>query len=1061
MIPLSFAQKRLWFFNQLEGPGSTYNVPVTVRIDGLLDKAALGAALQDLLQRHESLRTVFVTQGAEPSQRVLPLADTGFALQVRDCTPDAVERTIAQVVSEPFDLEADVLVRAFLLGVDDEHHVLVLVVHHAVCDGWSMTPLLRDLGAAYNARSAGTAPDWAPLPVQYTDYTLWQRDLLGGEDDPDSLVNRQLVYWREALAELPDELTLPFDRPRPAVASYRGAEVGFEITPALHTALVEIGRRTRTSLYNVLQAAVAALLSRLGAGDDIPFGTPIAGRTDRALDDLVGFFINTLVLRTDVSGDPTFHELVRRTWDSSIAAHTHQDLPFERLVEAINPPRSRSRHPLFQVGLELHNGDLTLGLDGLVTDVALLKTGVAKFDLSVTMRQRTSPDGTALGITGAIEYATDLFDRATVAALAERLVRFLGRLVAQPDRGVATFDILTDAEHQQLRRWNETSVELAEQTVADSFEARAALTPDTIALVSGDTRHSYADLNAWANRLAHHLISVGVGPDTLVAVALPRTAEAVVAWLAAIKAGGVYTPIDSYNPIERTRSVLDAARPAVLVTTEVIATALGPVPTAPVLVTDHLQQDRPDHDPTDADRVTSLRLDHAAYVIFTSGSTGRPKGVTVLHRALTNLLAYHRGITYPSPTGSGDRLRVALTASLAFDTSWEGVLAMICGHELHLLDEHDRRDPARLVDYVVTHGIGQLDVTPSYAQQLLTEGVLAAEQAPRTLMLGGEEVGEALWQELRAAPNTTVYNYYGPSEFCVEATGCALAESSSPNIGRPVHNARVHVLDENLMPVPPGVLGEMYLAGANIGRGYVGQPGLTAERFVANPYGIPGERMYRSGDLARWTSEGALAFAGRSDEQVKVRGFRIEPGEIQSVLRTDSDVAETVVVVREDTPGDKRIVAYIVPAPGATPDTSALREATAAVLPDYMVPAAIVVLDALPLTRNGKLDRRALPAPDYGSRARGRTPVSERERQIADLFTEFLKVDDVFLDDNFFELGGHSLLATRLVNRIRTSLGLEVNLMKLFETPTVAGVVASLGYESASTSHRPPLLRRA
>ncbi|MFD0563903.1 amino acid adenylation domain-containing protein [Kitasatospora saccharophila] len=1059
---MSFAQQRLWFFNRLEGQSPAYNVPLVVRMTGALDVPALEAALADVVARHESLRTMFGESEGEPSQWVLPADGAGPAVRGSEVEEDRVDAVLRGLAAEPFDLDGDAPVRAHLLRVSDGSHVLLLVMHHIVCDGWSMTPLLRDLGSAYNARSAGRAPDWEPLPVRYSDYTLWQQDLLGDEDDPDSVARQQLDHWREALAGLPDELGLPYDRARPAVASYRGLEVGFHLPAATHAGLLDIARATRGTLFMVVQAAVAALLSRLGAGTDIPLGTAIAGRTDRALDDLVGLFINTQVLRADVSGPVTFEELVRRVRETSLDAYANQDLPFERIVEELNPARSRSRHPLFQVGLELHGGTLALELDGVDTAVELLKMSQAKFDLSVVMVERTSRDGSPEGISGTVEYATDLFEAATVEAFVQRLVRLLDAVVEAPGRDLGSFDLLAPDERERLDRWSATDRELSDRTVLDLFEDRAALVPDRTALVAGGERTTYAELNTRTNRLAHHLIGLGVGPETPVAVAMPRTTDAVVAWLAVGKSGGVYVPIDPQSPAERVRDIVDDARAAVLVTTESVVAGLGGPAGLPVLVTDHRRREGPAHNPTDADRAEPLLPDHAAYVIHTSGSTGRPKGVTVLHRALTNLWTFHTGVTFPPPAGPEDRLRVALSASLAFDTSWEGVLAMIAGHELHLLDESTRRDPARMVDYLRTHGIGQIDVTPSLAQQLLAEGLLAGDAAPRTLMLGGEAVSEALWSELRAAPRTTVYNYYGPSEFCVEASGCALSEHATATIGRPVHNSRVYVLDEHLNRVPPGVLGEIYLAGANLGRGYLGRAAMTAERFVADPFGAPGGRMYRSGDLARWTPDGFLHFVGRSDDQVKLRGFRIEPGEIRTVLAACRDLADCAVVVREDVPGEKRLVAYVVPAEDGTVDVDGLRAAVAAKLPDYMVPAAFVVLDALPLTRNAKLDRRALPAPDYGARSAGRPATTDREKTVAALFAEILKVETVSLDDNFFELGGHSLLATRLVNRIRTVVGAEVDLMRLFDDPTVAGVVASLEQQApGAAAPRPKLVRRA
>jgi nonribosomal peptide synthetase DhbF len=1045
VFPLSYAQQRLWFFSRLEGPNSIYNVPLVLRMNGQLDVDALGAALGDVIERHEVLRTVLGEVDGEQGQRILPAAELGFTLRVIQTGREGYEPALREIIKHPFNLDGDVLIRGALLRMAADEHVLALVIHHAVCDGWSLTPLLRDLEVAYRARRSGQEPGWEPLPVQYSDFTLWQRELLGSADDAESLLAKQLGYWRDTLAGLPEQLDLPFDRPRTQVAGYQGHQIPFQVPPNVHANLIDIGRQEQATLFMVLQSALAAMLSRMGAGTDIPIGTPIAGRTDAAMSDLIGFFVNTLVLRTDVSGRPTFRQLVRRTRESTLTAFAHQDVPFERLVEELNPARSLARNPLFQVELALHSGDLTIALPQIDTVVEVAETQVARFDVSFGLQERYAADGRPLGLGGVIECATDLFDADTAAALAERFVRYLGALAEDPYVEVSSVDVLTPSEADLLRGWNDSAHELPDQTVTTTFEQRAGSHPDAIALVCGDERFSYAELNVRVNRFAHHLISLGVVPDAVVAVAVPRSAEAVIAWLAIGKAGGVYMPIDIHNPVDRIRALLTDAKPAVLVTTDALAASIR---TLPVVMTD-LDPDAAEHNPT-----VAVRLDHAAYVIYTSGSTGQPKGVTVLHRALTNLLAFHSDVTFCGP----QRRRVALSASLAFDTSWEGVLAMISGHELHLLEEQVRRDPARMVDYIAAKRIEQIDVTPSFAQQLLIEGLLAPGSTLATLMLGGEFVGEALWSELRSAVRTKVYNYYGPSEFCVEASGCALAEIDQTSVGRPVYNSRVFVLDEHLNQVPPGVLGEIYLAGANLGRGYLHRPAMTAERFVANPFGAPGDRMYRSGDLGRWTADGYLLFAGRADDQVKLRGFRIELGEIETTIATSLDVADVAVIMREDVPGERRIVAYVVATAGRSLDTGALREIVATALPDYMVPAAFVELDALPLTRNSKLDRNALPVPTYGSQAAGRMPTTELELAVAELFAEILRVESVSLDDDFFELGGHSLLATRLVNRIRTVLGTDVNLMQVFEQPTVAGVVASLKVEEKTA--RPALVRQ-
>ncbi|GAA1982265.1 amino acid adenylation domain-containing protein [Catenulispora subtropica] len=1071
MFPLSFAQQRLWFANRMQGPSATHNIPIVVRLTGSLDEPALQSALVDLVERHETLRTVLREQDGQFRQEVLPAAEAAPTLVRMDSAVSefcsavmdgvALDPALAAVAARPFDLDADLPTRAALLRLSDSEHIMLLVIHHAFCDGWSLGPLLRDLGTAYTARQAGREPAWEPLPVRYSDYTLWQQDLLGSASQDGTLAAEQSAFWRRTLQGLPAELRLPFDRPRPASPSPRCGKARFSISPETHAAMVELGRQCQATLFMVLQAATAALLARHGSGTDIALGTAVAGRTDPALNEVVGLFVNTLVLRTDVSGAPTFRELVGRARDGDRAAYAHQDLPFEQVVTAVNPIRLRSVHPLCQVFVEMHDALPPAPLAGLQTEVHLLKGEVAKFDLSFSFREHHGPDGAPAGISGTIEYPLDLFDDTTVERIAERFSALIPAIVGAPDVTPSAIPTVTEDETRRLLAFTGATMPLPAASAVGTFELRAAESGDRLALVAGEEQLDYVTLNSRANRLAHHLISLGVGADAPVAVVLPRTADAVVAWLAVLKSGGTYLPVDPFYPDQRIRTVLADAGPVVLVTTGQIADRLGTGASGLVLVTDLVQADRSDQDPTDADRAVPYHPDHVAYVIYTSGSTGVPKGVAVTHRALVNELAFHSRVTYPAPRDPTERRRVALSASLSFDTSWEGVWALMAGHELHLLDESTRRDPARMVRYVRDHGIEQVDVTPSFAQQLLADGLLTEGTPVRTLMLGGETVTEVLWETLRNAPeDVTVYNYYGPSEFCVEASGCALTQHPRASIGRPLPNCGVYVLDENLTMVPPGVLGEIHLAGEQLGRGYLGRPGLTAQRFVPDPFGEPGARMYRSGDLGRWTEDGFLVFAGRADDQVKLRGFRIEPAEIRAAVLARPSVAECAVIVREDVPGDKRLVAYVVPEAGASPDVAELRAALAGQLPDYMVPAAFVVLDALPLTANAKIDFQALAEPRYGAPAEGRKPRTELERTVAELFAEVLRLDRVGLDDGFFELGGHSLLATRLVNRIRTVLGLEFDLMGLFDRPTVAGVAESLA-DAAAAVARPALVSRS
>ncbi|WP_210594061.1 non-ribosomal peptide synthetase [Streptomyces sp. GESEQ-35] len=1051
-VPVSFAQQRLWFLGELEGPSATYNIPVALRLTGPLDVAALGAALADVVGRHEVLRTVFATVDGHPYQQILPAEEASVSLAVEQVTD--LESAINEVAGHCFDLAIEMPLRAWLFEAGSDEHVLVIVVHHIAGDGWSMGPLARDVSVAYTARAAGRGPGWEPLTVQYADYTLWQRELLGEEGDPGSLLNAQLGYWRKALEGVPQELVLPFDRPRPAVASHRGGRVGIRVPAEVHARVAELARAEGVTVFMVLQAALAVLLSRVGAGRDIPVGTPVAGRTDEALDDLVGFFVNTLVMRTDLSGDPSFVGLLERVRENGLAAFAHQDVPFERLVEDLAPVRSMARHPLFQTVLTLQNtAEAVLDLPGI--DATSLSAGepVAKFDLSFALAETFHTDtdtytdtGTGsgdrpAGLHGGIDYALDLFDRETVETLAERFVRVLDTVTANPHQHIDAIEVLDPAERKRiLVEWNGTAREVPAATLPELFQAQAARTPDATALVFEDAEVSYAQLNAHANRLARLLIDRGVGPESLVAVMVERSADLVVAFLAVTKAGGAYLPIDPDYPAERITYVLNDAQPLLMLTSRELASRL----------TDshppHLAVDDPqttvalthftDSDPTDAERRATLLPAHPAYVIYTSGSTGRPKGVAVTHQGLPSLTtaqAEELAIT----TGS----RVLQFASMSFDAAiWETVMALCNGACLISATPHDLLPGPALVHLIAEHSVTHALLPPAAL------ALLEADSLPSiTTLISG---GEALSQNLvaRWAHGRRLLNAYGPTESTVCATTALLSadEPTTPPIGTPVPNTRTYVLDAALRPVPPGVAGELYLAGGGLARGYHARPGLTAERFVASPFSA-GERMYRTGDLARWNVDGQLEYLGRTDDQVKIRGFRIEPGEIEAVLSAHSSVAQSVVMVREERPGDKRLVGYLVPANGPEgADNAAIRKHLHSVLPEYMVPSALVVLDALPLTVNGKLDRRALPVPDYQTADNGRGPATVQEEVLCSVFAEVLGLPQVGVDDNFFELGGHSLLAVRVVELLRAR-GMSVDVRSLFAAPTAAGLAASGG----------------
>ncbi|MFD8087124.1 amino acid adenylation domain-containing protein, partial [Kitasatospora sp. NPDC059722] len=1051
-VPLSPAQRRLWFLGRFEDAGGTYNLPMAIRISGELHVPALRAALADVVARHESLRTVFPDTDGDPRQHVLAPAEAAPAVPVVGVTEEELPRALAATAARDFDLTREIPLRARLFALDGTEYVLLLVIHHIAADGWSMAPLARDLSTAYRARRGGTAPDWQPLPVQYADYTLWHQEVLGDEHTAGGELARQIEHWRTTLAGLPEELALPTDRPRPPEMTHRGGTVGLTVPADVHRALAVLAQGHRASVFMAAQAALAALLTRLGAGEDVPLGTPVAGRTDQALDELVGFFVNTLVLRTDTSGDPTFRELLDRVREVSLAAYAHQDVPFEQLVEVLNPGRSLARHPLFQVMLSFQNtAEASLDLDGLRTTSQPVGLRMSNFDLSLVLAERFTADGTPDGLAGGVEYATDLFDRETAQDLADRFVRLLAALVADPDRPLSALDLLTaDERRRVLVEWNDTASDHPTGTVPGLFEAAAARTPDATALVFRDTALTFAELDAWANRLARRLVADGVRPEQVVAVRLPRCAEHVVALLAVMKAGAVYLPVDRDYPADRIAYMTDDARPVAELAdpAEVLAVRDDARWSAAPL--------------TAAERSGAPRPDNAAYVIYTSGSTGRPKGVTVQHRSVVNLYHDHFERLYAREIAStgGRRLKAALAASFSFDAAIDPLLWLLRGHELHLIDDEARHDPAALAAYARrVGGIDHFDTTPGHYQQLHELGLTTDGSArPLVVALGGEALGEALRAELAGIDGVVTYNLYGPTETTVDAVGQRITDAGRVLIGRPLDNYRAYVLDAALRPAAPGVPGELYLAGAGLARGYLGRPGLTAERFTADPYGPAGSRMYRTGDLARWTRDGRLDCLGRADDQVKVRGFRIELGEVTAAIEAHPDVAVAAVVVREDRPGIRELVGYAVPAAGrAVPAAEELRRVLGERLPDYMVPAAIVPLDRLPRTVNGKLDRAALPAPGPRAAGTGRAPRTAQEKALCAIYAEVLGLESVSIDDGFFDLGGHSLLAVRVAGRVRARLGAELPVRALFEAPTPAALAERLG-DAAST--RPALTAR-
>ncbi|WP_379516056.1 amino acid adenylation domain-containing protein [Nonomuraea insulae] len=912
---MSFAQRRLWFLHRLEGPSATYNMPLALRLSGGLDPGVLRAALADVVGRHESLRTVFVEVDGEPAQRVVEAGEADFGWRVSRVGERELAGALEGAARYGFDLSAEIPVRVTLFELGADEYVLLLLIHHIAGDGWSLAPLARDVVAAYTARSQGQAPGWRPLPVQYADYTLWQRELLGEESDSDSAFAEQVEYWKRQLTGLPEQLNLPTDRPRPPVASYQGADYLFSLDGDPHRRMTELARQSGATVFMVLQAAMAALFTRLGAGTDIALGSGVAGRTDDALEDLVGFFVNTVVLRTDTSGDPTFAELLDQVRHTSLDAYQHQDVPFEHLVEVLNPNRSTAHHPLFQVAFVLQNApDTVFELPGVRAGVEPAGTGRARFDLLLSMNERKDGTGAPAGIDIEVEYATDLFDEETIAALLHRYARFLDTVLADPGRRIGQVDILTQLERRQvLEGWNDTDVDVQQGTLVELLEAQARRTAHATAVTLGEEQLSYAELHARANQLARHLVELGAGPDRLVAVALPRSVDTIIALLAVLKAGAAYLPIDPDDPAERLTFMLRDTQALLLVTS--LKTDMSEVVTdTPVLILDADETRarvaaQPDRDLTDADRHGRLDPAHALYVIYTSGSTGRPKGVLVEHRGLVNNLQWMR---HTHPVGPDDTL--LFRTSVRFDSvGLEIWFPLLSGATVCVAPGDVVRDPESLVSYLAANRVTVAQFPPSLLASLPAP---PEHHAVTRIWSSGEALLPELAADISTRWNSALFNLYGPTETTIQVASAVwdedMADRPAVPIGRPTWNTGLYVLDAGLRPVPPGVVGELYVAGAQVARGYVDRPGLTAERFVACPFAA-GQRMYRTGDLVRWTTEGRLEFAGRADEQVKLRGFRVEPGEVEASLVAHAGVRQAVVVAREDTPGDQRLVAYVVP----------------------------------------------------------------------------------------------------------------------------------------------------
>ncbi|MHC2523283.1 amino acid adenylation domain-containing protein [Rhizobium leguminosarum] len=1050
-LPLSYSQQRLWFLSQLDEDSTNYNIPLGWRLQGRLERVAWRRSLDRLFARHEALRCTFVAGEDDPQVQILS-GDRGLPVVEHDLRdrPDAQAALLDLCQEEartPFDLAREPLIRGRLIRLADEEYVFLLTQHHIVSDGWSMGVLVRELSSLYRAFEAGEDDPLPPLAIQYPDYAAWQRQWLSGER-----LQRQAQYWRDTLSGAPARLALPTDRPRPAQQSFAGASVPVVIDQALTRGLKRLSRQHGTTLFMTVLAAWAAVLSRLSGQDDIVIGVPTANRRRREIEDLIGFFVNTLAVRIDLSGEPSVSDLLERARRAALTAQDHQDLPFEQVVEIVQPPRALDHTPLFQVGLAWQNNTVgSLDLPGLRVEATGEGLNQVKFDLELNLGEQGEV------IAGTLGYATALFDRATMERQCGYLLALLRAMVVDAEQPVRELDILPAEERSYLlEELNRTEADYPlDLCVHELFEAQVRRAPDAVALVFEEQSISYGALNADANRLAHHLIELGVRPDQPVAICVERSPAMVVGLLAILKAGGAYVPLDPAYPSSRLRQLLDDAGPRRLLCDATGRAALGAEAIADLSVVDldaatpaWADQSADDPDP----HALGLTARHLAYVIYTSGSTGTPKGVMVEHRGMTNYLSWARE-SY-APTSSS-----VVSSSLAFDATITSLFApLICGGHEHLISNRNETENLK-----VELGLGRslVKITPSHldvlGQQLQSAG---GSSQVEVLVIGGEALSSStveLWRQIQ--PAARMVNEYGPTEAVV---GCAfhdipadLSASTNVPIGRPISNTRLYVLDDHGQPVPFGAVGELYIGGAGVARGYLNRPDLTAERFLADPFsGKAGARMYRSGDLARYLPDGNLEFLGRNDDQVKIRGFRIEPGEIAARLLEHELVGDAAVVAHADAAGDKRLVAYVV---AKTTDGSAeadgaglaasLRAHLGGLLPDYMVPSAFVRLEALPLTVNGKLDRKALPVPDDDAYARRayEAPQGEIETLLAGIWAELLGVERVGRHDNFFELGGHSLLAVRVLVRLTEALAVELPLAILFAKPTLADLALSVG----------------
>ena len=1037
--PLSFAQQRLWFLDQYEPNSSVYNIPSALRLKGSLDIAALEQSLNEIVRRHESLRTTFAAVDGEPLQLIAPALR--MSVPITDLTHHSAsdreheaQRLATEQAREPFDLSQGPLLRVLLLCLGQDDHVLVLSMHHIVSDGWSRGVFYHELSMLYQAYTQGNPSPLSELPIQYADFAVWQRQWLQGE-----VLEDQLSYWKKQLAGAPALLQLPTDRPRPAVQSYRGAVQSIELSQELTQGLQALSARQGVTLFMTLLAVFQTLLYRYTGQNDIVVGSPIANRNRAEIEGLIGFFVNTLVMRTDLSGNPTFKELLTRVRETALGAYTHQDLPFEKLVEELHPQRSLSQSPLVQVLFVMQNTpDIAATLDGLRVVAMPIDAETAKFDLTFSLAESSE------GLKGFWKYSTELFDKTTIDTMIGHFHVLLQAIAADPDRRIGELLLLSEEERRRLLvEWNDTARDYPkDKCIHKLFEEQAERSPDAIAVVFEDQRLTYEQLNRQANQLARHLMDLGVGPEVLVGIYLERSQEMAIALLGVLKAGGAYVPLDPSYPNDRLAVMLEDSHLAVVLTDKKYSGRFGHA----AMVC--LERDRAKiarrNDTNFEAKVSAKNL---AYVVYTSGSTGKPKGVAVEHQSLVN---YTWEIVRRLKPASNNSF--AMVQPLTVDSCITMIFpSLISGSVLHVVSRERALSADELGDYLQRESIDFLKIAPSHLGALQQAGSPPQLMPRRCLIIGGEG---SRWEWARSlqtlAPNCTVLNHYGPTETTVGVLIYPMRPADSNQehplgtpLGRPIANTQAYVLDGSLRPVPVGVTGELYIGGDSLARGYLNQPKLTRERFIADPFSEdPAARLYKTGDVVRYLSDGNIEFLGRIDDQIKIRGFRVEPAEVEAVLLKHPQVAQAVVAPG-DTTEAQTLIAYVVPAADRQPSLSDLRDFVKTKLPEYMVPSNFLLLDALPRTAHGKVDRKSLPPLDRSRRAPEASDVVRRkatEELLASIWTELLNLDEVGIQDNFFDLGGHSLLAMQLISRIRDVFRIELSLRSLFEAPTVVGL---------------------